>query len=105
MIFYVVKLLNYFPVKGGVSGYYSLKVILAVELVHYKYYSMPFGTYCQIHAEDTPCNSMLAWTQGAILLGPSGNLQGGHKFLAVNSGQVVTHRSWDILPMPESIIK
>ena len=36
MVFYVVKLLNYFPVKGGVSSHFSPKAILAGEVVHYK---------------------------------------------------------------------
>ena len=47
-----MKLLNYFPVKGGVFDQFSPKAILTGELVHYKYYLMPFGTYCQIHVED-----------------------------------------------------
>ena len=82
LVFYSVKLLNYFPVKGGVSDVFSPKAILAGEVIHFKYYTMPFGTYCQIHEEDAPRNSMAARTQGAISLGPSGNSQGGHKLLA-----------------------
>ena len=104
MVFYAVKLLNYFPIKGGVSDNFSPKAILAGEAVHFKYYSMPFGTYCQIHEEDGPQNSMAARTQGAIVLGPSGNMQGGHKFLSLQSGRVVTHRTWTILPMPNNVI-
>ena len=46
------------------------------EVVHYKYYCVPFGSYCQISKEDSPRNSMLARTEGAIALGPSGNVQG-----------------------------
>jgi hypothetical protein len=80
MIFFAVKLLNYFPVKGGVSEHYSPKAIMSGGQIHYKYYSMPFGTYCQVHKEDLPRNNMAARIQGAISLGPSGNVQGGHKF-------------------------
>ena len=36
-ILYAVKLLNYFPVKSGVSDHFSLKAILTGELVHNKY--------------------------------------------------------------------
>jgi hypothetical protein len=50
---------------------------------------MGYGQYCQIHKEDQPRNSTAAWTQGAILLGPSGNAQGGHKFYTLNTGKVV----------------
>ena len=68
MIFYTVKLLNYFPVKGGVSDQYSPKAILAGEVMHFKYYSMPFGTYCQIHEKTVlgmewwlGCREPLLW--------------------------------------------
>ena len=50
------------------------------EVADYKNCIMGFGQYCQIHEEDQPRNSMRACTQGAISLGPSGNVQGGHKF-------------------------
>jgi hypothetical protein len=46
------------------------------EVADYKNCNMGFGQYCQIHEEDQPRNSMKARTQGAISLGPSGNVQG-----------------------------
>ena len=60
MTFYSVKLLNYFPAKGDVSEFYRPKAILSGESIHYKYYSMPFGSYCQVHEENAPQNSMAA---------------------------------------------
>ena len=105
MVFYAVKLLNYFPVKGGISDQYSPNAILAGEVVHFKYYSMPFGTYCQIHKKEGPQNSLAARMQGAISLGLSGNRQGGHKFLSLISSHVVTRRLWTILPMPNNVIE
>jgi hypothetical protein len=65
---------------------------------------MPFGQYCQISEEDTPRNSLAARTQGAIALGHSGNVQGGHKFWTLNTGSVVVRRDWAVLPMPQSVI-
>ena len=41
------------------------------EVVHYKFCSLPFGQYCQISKEDTPQNSLVARTQGAIAVGLS----------------------------------
>jgi hypothetical protein len=73
------------------------------EQIHYKYYSMPFGTYCQVH-KDLPRNIMAACTQGAISLGPSGNAQGGHKFFSLTTGRVINRRSWNINPMPNTVI-
>jgi hypothetical protein len=73
LVMFVAKALNIFPVKGGIPGW-SPRQIMTGEVVYYKYYSVPFGSYCQISKEDTPRNSMLARTEGALALGPSGNV-------------------------------
>ena len=104
MVFYAVKLLNYFPVKGGVSGVYGPKTIMSGKVIDFTKFSLPFGSYCQVHEEKLPRNTLASRTIGAISLGPSGNTQGGHRFLTLNTGKVVTRRSWDILPMPQSVI-
>jgi hypothetical protein len=70
-VLFVVKQLNLFPVKGGLLSCLSPKQILSGEVIDYKFCSMGFGRYCQIHEEDQPRNSMAARTQGAISLGPS----------------------------------
>ena len=54
MVFYAVKLLNYFPAKGGVSEIYGPKTIMSGEIIGFKKFSLPFGTYCQIHEEKLP---------------------------------------------------
>jgi hypothetical protein len=98
-VLFVTKQLNLFPVKGSVSAQFSPKQILTGEVVHYKFCSMPFGQYCQISEEDAPRNSLAARTQEAIALGPSGNVQGGHKFWTLNTGSVVVRRDWVVLPI------
>jgi hypothetical protein len=60
--------------------------------------------YCQVHEEYTPRNSQVVRTKGAISLGPSGNLQGGFKFMALNSTKKIVRRSWDVIPMPNVVI-
>ena len=65
---------------------------------------MGYGRYCQIHQEDQPRNSTAERTQSAILLGPSGNSQGGHKLYTLNTGKVVVRRAWTDLPTPTSMI-
>ena len=70
----------------------------------YDQYSLPFGMYYQVHEFDEPQNSMAAKTQGAICLGGKGNVQGGHFFLSLNTGHVVTRYSYTILPMPQWVI-
>jgi hypothetical protein len=54
--------------------------------------------------KKTPRNSQLPRTQGAIYLGPSGNIQGGFKFMSLTSGKRISRRTWDIIPMPQLVI-
>ncbi len=91
-VLFLTKQLNLFPVKGGLSSKLIPKQIMLGEVIHYKFCAMGFGRYCQIHEEDQPRNGMVQRTQGAILLGPSGNAQGGHKFFTLTTGKVVTCR-------------
>jgi hypothetical protein len=65
---------------------------------------LPFGSYCQVHEEDGPRNSLAARTQGAISLGPSTNRQGGQLFFSLNTGKVISRRSYTALPMPSNVI-
>ncbi len=104
MVFYVVKLLNYFLVKGGVSEIYGPKAIMSGKVLDFTKFSLPFGSYCQVHEEKLPCNSLVNRTLGAISLGPSGNAQGGHKCFTLNTSWVITHWSWDVIPMHKSIV-
>ncbi len=75
------------------------------KVVQYKFCAMGFGRYCQIHEEDQPRNGMVARTQGAILLGPSGNAQGGHKFFTLTTGKVVICWAWTELSTSVAVIE
>jgi hypothetical protein len=81
------------------------KQIMSGEVVHYKFYAMGFGWYCQIHEEDHPRNGMVQQTQGSISLGPSGNAQRGHKFFTLTTGEVVIHWAWRELPTSVAVIE
>jgi hypothetical protein len=101
----VVKLLNFFPTKGGVSDTLIPKTIMSGETLDFKkHLSLKIGQYCQVHEEDTPRNSQVARTKGALYLGPSGNLQGDFKFMALNSGKKIVQRSWDVIPLTDVVI-
>jgi hypothetical protein len=101
----VVKLLNFFPTKGGFSDTLSPKTIMSREKLDYKkHLSLQLGQYCQVHEKENPRNSQIARTKGAIYLGPICNLQGGLKFMALNSGKKIVRRSWDNIPMPDIVI-
>jgi hypothetical protein len=105
IILNVVKLLIFFPTKGGVSDTLSPKTIMSREMLDYKkHLSLQLGQYCQVHEEENPRNSQIARSKGAIYLGPRGNLQGGFKFMILNSGKKIVRRSWDVIPMPDIMI-
>jgi hypothetical protein len=75
-----------------------------VTLDFNKHLRLPLGQYCQVHEEETPRNSDAPRTKGAISLGPNGNLQGGYKFLSLNTMQKITRRTWDVIPISAAII-
>jgi hypothetical protein len=104
MVFYAVKLLNYFPAKGGVSEIYGPNTIMSGKIINFKKFSLPFRTYCQIHEEKLPQNSLAERTLGAISLRPSKKAQGRHKFFTLNTSPVITYWSWDVIPMPKSVV-
>jgi hypothetical protein len=63
----VVKLLIFFPTKGGVSETLSPKTIMSGDTLDYKkHLSLQLGQYYQVHEEDHPSNIQLARTKGAI---------------------------------------
>jgi hypothetical protein len=96
---------EFFPTKGGVSDTLSPNTIMSGETLDYKkHMSLQIRKYCQVQEEDNPRNSQIARTKGAISLGPSGNLQGGFKFMAFNSGKKIVRRSWDVFHMPDIVI-
>ena len=37
-------------------------------------------------------------------MGPSGNIQGGFKFMRLRSMKNITRRSWDMIPMTDTVI-
>jgi hypothetical protein len=101
----VVKLLYFLATKGRVSETLSPNTIMSVGTLDYKLHlSLQIGQYCQVHEEDNPRNSHLARTKGAISLGPSGNLQGGFNFMALNTGNKIVRRSWDVIPILDVVI-
>ena len=62
------------------------------------------GTYCEVHDEPVPTNTMAWRSHKAIALGPTGNLQGSVKFYCINTGRVLKRRSFTPMPMPDRVI-
>jgi len=63
------------------------------------------GTYCEVHDEPVPTNTMVSGTHEAIALGPTGNLQEGVKFYCIHMGRVLKRRSFTPMSMPDSVIQ
>jgi hypothetical protein len=69
-----------------------------------KHLHLPFGQHCKVNEEETPHNSVKTQTRGAISLGPSGDLQGGCRFMALDTGEKIARRDWEVIPTPEPVI-
>ena len=103
LVYRCVFWLNLFPPKDGLSKTLSPRGLVTGFVVTYKRHcQLPFGTYVQTHEQHD--NSMQPRTAGAIALRPSGNAQGGHRFLCLSTGRVVTRQHWTVLPMPDLVI-
>jgi hypothetical protein len=106
LVYHVVLWLNAFPTKSGVSETLSpRKIVYQHKLDFAKHCKLPFGTYCKVHDKPTPTNTMVTCSTPAIVLGPTGNLQGTYKFLSLVTRKKVKQRAFTPYPMPDLVIK
>ena len=103
MVLHSVQFMNSFPRKGGLKHYPPSAIMTGAQL-HMSQLQLKFGSYCQVAEDATPCNSLAAHTRGAISMGPSGNLSGGQRFLALDTGKMIVWNCWKELPMPLAVI-
>jgi len=105
-IYFMVLWLNAFPVKNGISSMFSPRELLVRWRLDYaKHCRVVPGTYCEVHDEPLPSNTMTPRTHEAIAMGPTGNLQGLVKFFCLTTGCILKRRSFTALPMPDRVIK
>jgi hypothetical protein len=64
-----------------------------------------FGTYCEVHDELPPTNTMVTCSTPTIVLGPMGNLQGTYKFFSLAMGKKVKQSAITPYPMPDLVIR
>ncbi len=103
MVLYTVQFMNSFPHKGGLKHYPPSAIMTGAQL-HMSQFRLKFGSYCQVAEDVTPCNSLAAHTRGAISMGPSGNLSGGQRFLALDTSKLIVRNCWKELPIPSAVI-
>ncbi len=105
-VYFTVLWLNAFPVKMGISStYLSPEILVRLQLDYKKHCQVLPRTYCKVHDEPDPSNSMVGHTHEGIALGPTGNLQGSVKFFCLNTGRMLKRRSFTSLPMPTRVIE
>ena len=98
--------LNIFPVKGGISSYYSPNTILKGQALDYtKHCVIPFGAYVQANHETTQTNSNAPRTLDGIYLRPLLNIQGGHEIMDLNSGEAITRARVTEIPITSVVIQ
>jgi len=103
MINYVVLWLNLLPKTGQDNS--PRDIILGEEKINYKTMcQLLFGAYAQVHDDLDITNTMESRITGAINLGPTGNLQGTHRFLSLKTGELIVQRKWTELPVPSDAI-
>jgi hypothetical protein len=106
LIYHVVLWLNAFPTKLGVSETLSPReIVMRHKLDFTKHCRAQFGSYCKAHDEPVPMNMMVTRSTPAIVLGPTGNLQGTYKFFSLETGKKIKRRKLTAYPMPDSVIK
>jgi hypothetical protein len=98
--------LNLFPAKGGVSSYYSPRMLLHQTSLDYtKHCTVPFGAYVQANHETTRTRSSTTRMLDAIYLRPAQNQQGGHELMDLNSGKLITRNIVHEIPVTDVVIK
>ena len=86
-VYFVILWLNAFPVKSGISQTISPRELLMRWRLDYKKHcQVQPGTYCEVHDEPVPTNTMAWCAHKAIALGPTGNLQGSKKIVLILAG-------------------
>ena len=91
LVIELTKKLNFFPSKGGISEYYSPRMILYQKNLDYKKHCRySFGSYVQAHDEPNPLNTTAARTLDGIYLRYTNSHQGGHKILHLPTNRIIT---------------
>jgi hypothetical protein len=97
--------LNFFPVKGGVSSYYSPHMIMHQENLDYnKHCLIAFGSFVQAEYNVKPTNTQVSRVKDAIYLRPIHIDQGGHLCMDLHTGARFKTRKVTVLPITQVVI-
>jgi hypothetical protein len=103
MIHYIVFWLNLIPKSD--QDYLPKDLIFGEEKIDHKTLcQLPFGAYVQLHNDKEITKNMESRTTGAMILGPTGNVQGTHNFFSLKTGEILVRQNWIELPVPNDVI-
>ena len=95
--------LNLFPVKGGISPYFSPHTLMGGPRLDYnKHLKVAFGTYVMASNEPWPSNTPEARAIDAIFLAPPNARENAYAVMNLHSGRRVSRRHVHPLPLTES---
>jgi hypothetical protein len=87
MMMDVVRCLNQFPWKNGISDALSpAAIVTGAAPPDFNNMRLEFGTYVQVFEDNSPSNTPKARSLGAITLNPTGNAQGDYFFYVPRNG-------------------
>ena len=99
-------LLNSFPPKSGISNTYSPRTIMVGKALYWnKIFKFDFREYVHLHEDRNVTNTLEKRTQGAICIGPTGNLQGNYNFFLLRSGNNITRGKFIEVSTPMIVMK
>eukprot|EP00956_Cyclotella_meneghiniana_P026461 scaffold57247_cov37-Cyclotella_meneghiniana.AAC.7 len=106
LVYFVVMWMNAFLSDSGVSTEYSPKEIVTGLKFDFKLHCQArFGSYVEASEDAIVTNTIKDRTQPCIVLGPTGNVQGGVYCYNLETKRVVERRTITPLPMPDRVIR
>mmetsp|Transcript_11837 Transcript_11837/g.17122 ORF Transcript_11837/g.17122 Transcript_11837/m.17122 type:complete len:288 (-) Transcript_11837:1837-2700(-) len=100
----LAKKLNFFPPQGGVSEYYSPRMILHQENLDFnRHCAIPFGQYVQAYDDPDPKNNQAPHTLHFIYLCADNRVQGGHELLDPRTGRMISRGRVTPVPITQSV--
>ena len=94
---------NSFPPKDDVHKTLLPRTLVTSKTIAYGPMTiLSFGSYVQTSVEENI--TMRAQTVGGVVLRPTGNIQGGVRFLTLTTGRVMSARKWQALPVTRDVI-
>ena len=101
----IIKWLNMFPPKGGVSMHYSPQTIVTGKPLDYNYNcKYAFGSYVQALQENIPTNSPAPRTLDCIFLDSDESPAGGYNLLHLATNRIITRRKITQVPLTQNVI-